>query len=270
MEKAGIQRAQAYNRINAKAGEMYLPQHLAALAVAADLKIPLGRYATPDDLAQIRGSRTSSHASHPIGPAQESNSRKTVTTTKRKKAPKKPSNTVFVVHGRDHKVKDGVFAFLRSIGLFPIEWNQAIAMSKKGSPHVSEILDAAFAKAVASVVILTPDDEAQLRPQFRMKHDDAYEKKLTGQARPNVLFEAGMAFAHNERGTVLVQVGSMRPFSDVGGRHVVHLSNSVASRQQLAVKLQNAGCTVDLSGTDWHSVGNFAPTEGPKKKKKKE
>jgi hypothetical protein len=38
-----------------------------------------------------------------------------------------------------------------------------------------------------------PDDEARLKQGFRKSSDAAFEKKLTGQARPNVLFEASRA-----------------------------------------------------------------------------
>jgi hypothetical protein len=43
----------------------------------------------------------------------------------------------------------------------------------------------------------------------------------------------------------------------VAGRHAVRLSNSVPSRQALAQRLRTAGCDVDLTGTDWHTVGDF-------------
>ena len=45
----------------------------------------------------------------------------------------------------------------------------------------------------------------------------------------------------------------MRPFSDVGGRHVVRLDNSIPARQAPATRLQTAGCAVDLKGQDWHT-----------------
>lgn len=66
-----------------------------------------------------------------------------------------------------------------------------------------------------------------------------------------------MAFGRNPESTVLVQVGDIRPFSDVAGRHIVHLKNSADSRHELVVKLANAGCNVQRSGTDWLSEGNF-------------
>ncbi|WP_290471296.1 hypothetical protein [Leifsonia sp. 71-9] len=39
---------------------------------------------------------------------------------------------VFVVHGRNAAARDSMFTFLRSLGLKPIEWDQAIALTGKG------------------------------------------------------------------------------------------------------------------------------------------
>ena len=175
----------------------------------------------------------------------------------KKKARRRRGNSVFVVHGRNEELRRSLFRFLRSVGLMPIEWRKAIELTEKPSPYVAEILDAAFREAVAIVVLLTPDDEAKLRDEFHRADDPAYERELTPQARPNVLFEAGMAFGRNPDATVLVQVGDVRPFSDIAGRHVVHLSNATEKRQELLLKLANAGCNVQDSGTDWHTEGDF-------------
>lgn len=148
-------------------------------------------------------------------------------------------------------------AFLRAVGLKPIEWSHALRLSRKPSAHIPDIIDAAFKQAAALVVLLTPDDEARLRREFWKRDDPRFEKTLTNQARPNVLFEAGMAFAHKPDSTVLVEVGNVKPFSDVAGRHVLRLNDSVPSRKEFIIKLQNAGCDVDDSGTDWISAGRF-------------
>jgi hypothetical protein len=104
---------------------------------------------------------------------------------------------------------------------------------------------------------MTPDDEAKLRELFVYTDDENYEKNLTPQARPNVLFEAGMAMARAPKRTVLVQLGKLRPFSDIGGRHVIKLNNTSQKRQELAQRLQKAGFDVNFVDTDWHSVGDF-------------
>jgi predicted nucleotide-binding protein len=107
------------------------------------------------------------------------------------------------------------------------------------------------------VVLMTPDDLAYLKEEFRHAGDPPHEVEATGQARPNVLFEAGMAMGRDEGRTVLVELGALRPFSDVGGRHVIRLNNTTQRRQEFATRLQAAECPVDLTGTDWHSAGDF-------------
>lgn len=164
---------------------------------------------------------------------------------------------VFVVHGRNEELRKSMFDFLRSIGLKPIEWSQAIQMTGETAPFVGDILDAAFLHAQAVVVLLTGDDEARLRPEYHTEKMPEYEKNLTPQARPNVLFEAGLALGRFPKQTIIVEVGDIRPFSDIAGRHTIRLNNSTKTRQDVAQRLATAGCRVDLSGTDWHLTGNF-------------
>ncbi|MDO9440589.1 MAG: nucleotide-binding protein, partial [Beijerinckiaceae bacterium] len=87
------------------------------------------------------------------------------------------------------------------------------------------------------------------------------EGKLQGQARPNVLFEAGLAMGRHAEKTVLVQIGKIKPFSDVAGRHIVKLSQSTSSRNDLANRLEKIGCSINKVGDDWMDAGYFVPTE---------
>lgn len=164
---------------------------------------------------------------------------------------------VFVVHGRNMKARDAIFTFLRTLGLSPVEWIEAVDATGKPAPYVGEILDVAFAQAAAILVLMTPDDEAHLKEEYREAHEPTHETSLTGQARPNVLFEAGMAMGRNEGRTILVEIGNLRPFSDIGGRLIVRINNTTQRRQELAQRLQSAGCAVSTSGVDWHSAGDF-------------
>ncbi|OGO07019.1 MAG: hypothetical protein A2Z76_04235 [Chloroflexi bacterium RBG_13_56_8b] len=169
----------------------------------------------------------------------------------------KSSKTVFVVHGRDDKLRESMFNFLRALGLNPVEWSQAIQATQKTSPYIGEVLDTAFHQAQAIIVMFSGDDEARLREEFCKQNEPAYEKELTPQPRPNVIFEAGMAMGRSEKRTILVQVGELRPISDIAGRHITHLDNSAPKRQELVTKLSGAGCEVNTSGTDWLTMGNF-------------
>ena len=171
--------------------------------------------------------------------------------------PEPETRKVFVVHGRNLEARDALFQFLRAIDLHPLEWSQAVAATGRASPYIGEILDAVFSQAHAVVVLLTPDDQARLVRALQSEGDPPHETQLTGQARPNVLFEAGMAMAGNQDRTILVELGHLRPFSDVAGRHVIRLDNSSQRRQELAQRLRDAGCPVNLEGTDWHTAGDF-------------
>ena len=125
---------------------------------------------------------------------------------------------VFVVHGRNDALRASLFAFLRAIGLAPLEFSQAIEETGKATPYVGEILDKAFEKVQAVVVLLSPDDEVRLTEALWSDEESDEERNLRRQVRPNVLFEAGMAFGTHADRTVLVQVGQVKPFSDVAGR----------------------------------------------------
>ena len=171
--------------------------------------------------------------------------------------PPTSAREVFVVHGRNLAARDALFEFLRALDLHPLEWAEAVSATGKPSPYIGEILDAVFSRAHAVVVLFTPDDEARLKRELRRDSDPTYETELTGQARPNVLFEAGMAMSRSQYRTVLVELGDLRPFSDLGGRHTIRLDDSSQRRQDLAQRLEAAGCPVNSTGTDWHTAGDF-------------
>jgi predicted nucleotide-binding protein len=163
---------------------------------------------------------------------------------------------VMVVHGRDEVARRAMFDFLRALGLTPLEWGSLVAGTGKGAPYIGEVLDHAFAQAKAVVVLFTPDDEAFLHRDLRGKTEPDYETELTPQARPNVLFEAGMALGVHPDRTVLVELGTMRPFSDIYGRHVVRLDHTDKPLRDIARRLKAIGCAVDDSNDDWAST-NF-------------
>ena len=164
---------------------------------------------------------------------------------------------MFVIHGRNDTARDGVSGFLRSVGLKPIEWEVALEMTGNPSPYIGEVLDVVFARAMALVVLMTPDDIVHLDPSL-CEPDDP-ELVAQAQPRPNVLIEAGMALGRFPERTVIVEFGKVKIPSDIDGRHRVRLDGSVPSRQRLANRLKTAGCAVDLIGLDWHTAGNLTP-----------
>jgi predicted nucleotide-binding protein len=118
-------------------------------------------------------------------------------------------------------------------------------------------LDAAFQNAQAVIALVTGDDLAQLREEFQSKNDPEYETTPTPQARPNVLFETGLAFGRHPERTIIVQIGDVRPFSDAAGRHAIRFDGSAAPLQALRDRLATAGCALKHGGTDWLTAGDF-------------
>lgn len=169
---------------------------------------------------------------------------------------------IFVVHGRNTVARDGMFDFLRAIRLHPIDWSEAVKLTGKGSPYIGEVLDAAFAEARAVVVLMTPDEVAYLRNEYAYKPDER-DLQPSGQPRPNVLFEAGMALGRDADRTIMVQLGELREFSDVAGRHAIRLDGSVAGRREIAARLETAGCRIDLSAEGWKTAGDLTPPPSP-------
>jgi predicted nucleotide-binding protein len=161
-----------------------------------------------------------------------------------------PTN-VMVVHGQDSFATRALFDWLRAIGLKPREWGQLVNSAGEASPFIGRVLERAFAEAQAVVVLFTPDEHVRLREPLSTEPSG-----WRLQSRPNVLFEAGMAFATHPTRSVLVVLGPQDLPSDLAGRHYVRVRSS-ADLQDLARRLQSAGCPVDLSGSDWLDVGRF-------------
>jgi predicted nucleotide-binding protein len=162
----------------------------------------------------------------------------------------KDSKKVFIIHGRNGEARAAIEHFLQALGLQPIDFDQ-LASSLGGSPFIGDIVQAGLEQAQGVLALFTSDEYSALRPELRYSNDKA-EELSRWQSRPNVIFEAGMAYGMDPKSTVLVTIGSeVSLFSDVAGRHVVRLSNSVASRSTLRDRLIGMGCDVDQRTSAW-------------------
>lgn len=164
---------------------------------------------------------------------------------------------VFVVHGRNHTALKAMYAFLRSIGLSPITWEDAVELTGKPSATTLEIVKAGIEASKCSIVLMTGDDEARLRPEYG-------PEPLLPQPRPNVIFEAGWALAVAGREkTILVRFGGLRDFSDIDGINMITLDNSPEKRIALLKRLEIAGLRVDKSSDIYLNSGLAGDFEQP-------
>ncbi|OAN41061.1 hypothetical protein A4X16_12060 [Microbacterium sp. H83] len=108
------------------------------------------------------------------------------------------------------------------------------------------------------IVLMTPDDLAYVKADFYDPvRDDPREARETGQARQNVIFEAGWAMALGQEKVILVRVGDVRPLSDIDGLNYVWLTNDVDSRRQLITRLRNCDVEVHDNHDRWREAGIF-------------
>jgi predicted nucleotide-binding protein len=149
---------------------------------------------------------------------------------------------VFVVHGREHGLKEAVVSLLQRLGLEPVVLHLKPDM---GSTVIEKIeregQDAAFA-----VVLLTPDDEGRLRSTGKP------EEPLRPRARQNVVLEYGYFLGLLGRDSVVAlasQAGDFEPPTDVSGVLYVPVASveDEAWRFRLASEMKSAGLEVDLN-----------------------
>jgi predicted nucleotide-binding protein len=249
-----VKERRVYALIEQRASANHFSRVLGALLLASENGISIQRYATDDQLAILRGAPRAAPvqmAAAPAAPAKKSaqapHRSRAIRTSK--------DNSIFVVHGRDTKLNEDMFGFLRAINLNPKEWSQAIKDAKGANPNVGQVINNAMKQAQGVLVMFSPDEDAKLKSKFcGIKDRKKGLDKLDGQARPNVLFEAGLALGAHPDKTLLVQVGDTRDISDIAGMHLINLSDDPNSRKELAQRLATKlKFKVDMTGTSWLS-----------------
>lgn len=149
------------------------------------------------------------------------------------KAPKKYSNRVFIVHGRDEGPREAVATLLRTFDLEPIILNSLPSRSRAVIEKIEENSDVGFA-----VVLLTPDDEGGLKGG-----------PMKPRARQNVLLELGyfIGLLNRDRVCALVK-GEVEIPSDWAGVINTHYDDlSQGWKLVLARELKQAGYNIDLN-----------------------
>jgi Predicted nucleotide-binding protein containing TIR-like domain len=254
-KKLGNVSSRHVNRLIADiASDQLVSRRAAAMLLARKLKVNFSRYADAEDRAEMRG-HTVSQAQLDEAPAASPTVQATREVSRPRVRPAK-NNTLFVVHGRDIKLNEDMFALLRALNLNSIEWSSAVAKTRGNNPDVDKIIAGQMKSVQGIVVMISPDEQAKLKGKF-CDPTNPSEKTLQDQARPNVLFEAGWAFGAYPGKTLLVRVGNTRPISDLGGKHIMKLSNSPASRKEFAQRLKKMKFKVDIEGTSWLTEGDF-------------
>lgn len=165
---------------------------------------------------------------------------------------------IFVVHGRNARLRAGLCAYLRALGLDPKEWTTLVGEQGTGTPYIGDLLDNVFGRKAIIIVLMTPDEDVRLVGE--VEGDDPEPGR---QPRPNVILEMGRAQERDARRLVIVEVGEIRPISDLSGLNAVRFTGSddadKAARMNLALRLKGLGCHVRIDRTDWQTAGDLRP-----------
>jgi transcriptional regulator with XRE-family HTH domain len=153
------------------------------------------------------------------------------------------ARNVFLIHGRDSQLAESFRDILQAVGLRPLGWAAAVLATGRPAPYVGEVLERAVRLAQAIVVVLSPDDIVTFHPDM-VTGDSLQETRLAGQPGPNVIFELGMAMALNPERTIPVEVGHLKPITDLAGLNVIRFDGSAIAVKKLLDRLRLAGCPV--------------------------
>jgi predicted nucleotide-binding protein len=164
--------------------------------------------------------------------------------------------SVFIVSGRDTEATAGLVHVLRAMNLRIVEWSHAVIKTGIPNPYIGDVVATGLRMADAAIVVITPDDLVKLRPDLLHEGDGEVERTIYGQARPNVIYEAGYADALGLNRTLIVEIGQSKPFSDIAGRNTLRYDGSPARRNALAQRLRLAGLEPDINGDEWLTVGD--------------
>ncbi|WP_078988350.1 TIR domain-containing protein [Streptomyces sp. WM6372] len=163
---------------------------------------------------------------------------------------------VFVVHGRDHQMRDELIGFLKGLGLHCLTWGQARALAVGnhtiGDPTIEQIIDAGMEECQVIVVLMTPDEWVTLKPAFA---ESVEEESRFEQSRPNVIYEAGLARGKYPDRTIIVEAGASRTFTDLAGVHRINLRQN-SGKGDLKLSLERL-CEINAI-SDWANRGDFS------------
>jgi hypothetical protein len=136
----------------------------------------------------------------------------------------------FIIHGRDLDAVAELSDFLVKLGLTDMKFDD-VADRLGANPFIADIVVRGISMADVVVGFFTPDEIAALY--------DSDGRYMGGtarwQARPNVLFEAGVAWGLAHDKVILATLGAdVELFSDVQGVHILRLDQERGRRSFIA------------------------------------
>ena len=135
----------------------------------------------------------------------------------------------FIIHGRDTDAVEELVRFLTTLGVEHLSFDDVA--SSGTALFIADIVVKGISAADVVIALFTPDEQAALYHPRTASYLGGRRGESRWQARPNVLFEAGVALGIARERTILATLGAdVELFSDVSGVHVIDLSLPSAKR----------------------------------------
>lgn len=147
---------------------------------------------------------------------------------------------VAMVFGRDMAAKNCADAIVRAAGLEPFDFMAAKAeRAESGHEFNHEIIEDLFEMAAIAVVVLTPEEQVELRRPFR--NPTALEDaQVRYQPRSNVILELGIALGAFGRRVVVLEFSASQHPSDLFGLHPIRFGGDLEEMAKVVYrKLEN-------------------------------
>ena len=166
------------------------------------------------------------------------------------------SHKVFIIHGRDLIARDELVKFIKALGLQHLSFER-VAAKLGPAPFVADIVLKGINDAAIVIALFTPEEHAAFFDPETSEYRGVEPGEARWQARPNVIFEAGVALGVARDRTILVTLGSdVQLFSDIGGVHFIPLT---ASQGKWLLYERIEGIVGALKPVaDWERAADFA------------
>ena len=162
-----------------------------------------------------------------------------------------------MIAGSNTQALAAMLELLRAMGVKAIGWSDAVEAAKPESTTAA-VVDAGTSATDATIVMFTGDDEVRLRREFRHGGASSGDATFRVQARPNVLFEAGMAYMKAPHNTLFVVCGQQKIHDEVAGGNRIDIHDDPNWRQVLATRLRDSGVNVGDDSKAWRTAGDFS------------
>lgn len=164
----------------------------------------------------------------------------------------------FIVHGRDTDALKELVTFLDVLGVGYLSFDDVSA--DRPNQFIADIVVNGISAADVVIALFTPDEQAALYDPRTAAYLGGRHGEARWQARPNVLFEAGVALGIARDRTILATLGAdVKLFSDVLGIHVIDLAKPTA-KSLIHSKLSNffPEAKLNLSAAAGPEAGDFS------------